>query len=102
MVVFLNIFYHFRLCLINKDSIVTLFSPQSGLEWSRSLLCYAEYKCIVRGVFRGSFYLWGAKYMKYIYHYLPLEAARTKVKKPQPFLHKEAEGLLHVHLIPNF
>jgi len=93
---FLN---HFRSCLIN---IVTLFSPQSGAELNRSLLCHAEYKYIVRGVSYGSFYLWGAKIWEiYFSTYLPSGAARTKVKKPQPFLRKEAEGVLHVHLTPS-
>lgn len=44
----------------------------------------------------------GAKIQKiYLNIYLSLEGLRTKIIKTQPFLHKEAEGVIHVHLIAN-
>lgn len=96
-IIVLHFFGPIRLCLIKKDSIITLVLPQSALECSRSLLCCAELMSC------GSFFFMGTKIQKmYLIVYLPLQGSRTKVKKPQPFLHEEAEGVLHVHLIPGF
>lgn len=97
IIVLLFFFGPIRLCLIKKDSIVILLLPRSALGCSRSLLCYAEWMSC------GSFFFMGAKIQKmYSNVYLPLQGSRRNIKTPQPFVHEEAEGVLHVHLISGF